>query len=204
MSNTIKDHDGNDTNIYTDNIFYYADEYINTLKDPDSLYTPNSNQFTGMIKYINRNIGFSKDIYADINILNDIWDAYTDLVYKYNQKPTIEEYCLLVGMSRDTINSWEREEYRRGDICEKLSLSRSDTIKKWKDECRLGRYKGAASGNVGMIFLSKAIDGLVETAPIGVVNEHQKVLPDSELPKLQDLSSNCTIEKLSADCTKDT
>ena len=185
MSNTVKDHSGNDTGVYVSDIHYYADEYINSLKDTDSIYTPNSNQFTGMIKYINRNMRFTRDIYADINLLNDIWDIYTDLVYKYNQKPTIEEYCLLIGISRETIYSWLRGEYRNDDICEKLGTSRSDTVKKWQEECKLGRYKGAASGNVGMIFLCKAVDGMVETAPIGVMNEQQKrALPDAELPQL--------------------
>lgn len=185
MGNTVKDHAGNDTGVYVSDIYYYADEYINTLKDTDSIYKPNSNQFTGMIKYINRNMGFTKDIYADINLLNDIWSIYTELVYKYNQNPTIEEYCLLIGISRDTIYAWANGEYRAGDICEKLGSSRPDTVKKWQEECRLGRYKGAASGNVGMIFLCKAVDGMVETAPIGVMNEQQKrALPDAELPQL--------------------
>ena len=50
---------------------------------------------------------------------------------------------------------------------------RADTIKKWQDECRLGRYKSAASGNVGGIFLCKAVDGMVETAPVPVQNAEQ-------------------------------
>ena len=59
------------------------------------------------------------------------------------------------------------------DICYKLSTSRPDTIKKWQEECRLNRYKGAASGNVGYIFLCKAVDGMVETAPIQIPNRVQ-------------------------------
>lgn len=172
VNNAVKTESG--LEVYTDDMFIYADEYIDTLHDPDSIYNTTGHTFTGMIKYINRHMRFTKDIYADINILNDIWEVYTELVYKYNQKPTIEEYCLLVGISRETIYSWMRGEHRSGDICEKFGSSRSDTIKKWQEECRLGRYKSAASGNVGGIFLCKAVDGMVETAPMQIENQVQR------------------------------
>ena len=164
----------NGSEVYTDDMLYYADEYINTLRNPDDIYNSSGNVFTGLIKYINRHIGFTKDIYADINILNDIWDVYVELVYKYNQKPTIEEYALLIGVNRDTLYSWMKGETRSTDICEKFGSSRSDTIKKWQEECKLGRYKSAASGNVGGIFLCKAVDGMVETAPVQIENQAQR------------------------------
>lgn len=152
--------------VYQDTINYYADEYVDSLYDQEDIHKPNSNQFTGMIKYINKSIEFGRKILEDIDALNEIWDTYTELVYKYNQKPTIEEYALLIGVHRDTIYSWAKRECRANDYCEKLGLSRSDTIKKWQDECALGRYKSAASGNVGGIFLCKAVDGMAETAPV--------------------------------------
>lgn len=161
----------NGTEVYTNAMQYYADEYITTLNKPDDIYT--SNVFTGLIKYIRRNIKFDKDIYESIDVLNDIWEMYTELVYKYMQKPTIEEFSLLIGIHRDTIYSWMNGETRKSDYSERLGTSRSDTIKKWQDECRLGRYKSAASGNVGGIFLCKAVDGMVETAPVPVVNPEQ-------------------------------
>ena len=89
------------------------------------------------------------------------------------QKPTIEEFSLLIGIHRDTIFSWMNGETRKDDFSERLGTSRSDTIKKWQDECRLGRYKSAASGNVGGIFLCKAVDGMAETAPVSTVNQEQ-------------------------------
>ena len=173
----------NGAEIYTDKIFELADDYISTLRDDEEIYKPNSNQFTGMIKYINRHIHFERSILADINILNNIWECYTELVYKYNQKPTIEEYCILINISRDTMYSWLNGECRNNDICDKLGTTRSDTVKKWQEECRLGRYKGAASGNVGMIFLCKAVDGMAETAPVQIATK-QGALSASELPKL--------------------
>ena len=172
--NTIKDHNGESIDVYADDMSYYADEYVNQLHDKDCIYNSTGFAFTGLIKYINRHMEFTKEIYADINILNDIWEIYTELVYKYNQKPTIEEYCLLIGISRETVYTWLRGEYRSGDVCDKLGSSRSDTIKKWVEECKLGRYKSAASGNVGGIFLCKAVDGMVETAPVQIENKEQR------------------------------
>lgn len=179
--NTIKTQDNID--VYEDNIKYFADEYVNGLYNPEEIYKPHNNMFTGMIKYISKQIKFDRSILADINILNDIWESYTDLVYKYNQKPTIEEYAILININRETIYTWLNGEYRSGDICEKLGTTRPNTIKKWQEECRLGRYKGAASGNVGMIFLCKAVDGMVETAPVQVAI-NKSSLTAAELPKL--------------------
>lgn len=164
----------NGIEVYTDNMYFYADEYIDTLQNKDKIYNATGNCFTGLIKYINTHMGFNKSIYEDINILNNIWDVYVELAYRYNQKPVLEEYALLIGCSRDTLYSWMNGETRSGDYCDKLGSSRSDTIKKWQGECRLGRYKSAASGNVGGIFLCKAVDGMVETAPVQVINPEQR------------------------------
>ena len=183
--------------IYTDDMYIYADEYIASLHDKDSIYSSAGNTFTGMIKYINRHMGFNESMYADIELLNNIWGVYTDLVYKYNQKPTIEEYALLIGSTRDTIYQWLngtsrgniyrdkdgnvindfftwQSSHRGEPYTSEPSSLRSDTIKKWQEECRLGRYKSAASGNVGGIFLCKAVDGMVETAPVQIENQAQR------------------------------
>lgn len=184
----------NGAEVYTNNMLYYADEYIKTLNKPDDIYS--SNVFTGLIKYIRRNIKFDKSIYSNTDLLNDIWEAYTELVYKYMQKPTIEEFSILLGIHRDTMYSWLNGECRGniyrdkdGNVIDDFfswsnshrgepytmepSTARSDAVKKWQDECRLGRYKSAAAGNVGGIFLCKAVDGMVETAPVPVVNPEQ-------------------------------
>lgn len=62
-------------------------------------------------------------------------------------------------------------------------------VHKWMSECKLGRYKGAAAGNVGYIFLCKAIDGLVETAPVHIESPKQ-VLTAEALPKLSTKMEN--------------
>lgn len=188
--NTVKDSTGADTNIYDNNIYYYADEYINSLSNIDELYKMGSNTFTGMIKYIYRHVHFDKSITADINILNDIWDIYTDLVYRYNQKPTIEEYAMLIGVNRETIYTWLNGEYRSSDVCDKLGTTRPNTVKKWQDECKIGRYKGAQAGNVGCIFLCKAVDGMAETAPVQVSEVKQQATLEDIQRRALELSQN--------------
>lgn len=194
MDNTVIADNG--TEIYIDDIYMHVDNYLNTLISKDDIYNPYT--FTGLIKYINRNYlkDYKKTICADIYILNNIWEIYVELVYKYRHKPTIEEFALLIGISRSTIYDWMNGNSRgtiyrdsQGEIIEDFfewdnthrgepytaepSSLRADTIKKWQEECKLGRYKSAASGNVGGIFLCKAVDGMVETAPIPVENRAQ-------------------------------
>lgn len=167
MGNTVKAENG--VEIYLDQFYEIADDYISTLNNPDDLYGSKGNCFTGMIKYINMHlIRKNKDnICADLDALNKIWDMYTILTYRYNQKPYIEEFAILLGISRDTIYSWGNGE-TRADYSEELGSSRSDTIKKWQEECQTGRRKGASAGSIGDIFLCKAVDGMVETAPAQV------------------------------------
>lgn len=194
MSNTVIANNG--AEIYENRFQELTDEYISTLMHPEDI--EKSNTFTGLIKYINRKYlrDYKSTICADINILNNIWELYVELVYKYNQKPTIEEFAILIGVSRTTLYDWMNENVRQdiykdseGNVIEDFftwnnehrgepytkepSSLRSNTIKKWQDECRLGRYKSAATGNVGGIFLCKAVDGMVETAPIPVENKAQ-------------------------------
>ena len=49
MGNTVRAENG--AEIYETKIHEYADEYINTLNDPESINN-NPSLFTGMIKYI--------------------------------------------------------------------------------------------------------------------------------------------------------
>lgn len=190
-NNTIETPDG--AEIYPNRIYELADEYETSLKDPEQLYKLSSSTFTGMVKYINIHMGWRnrnyniKYIYSNIELLDDIWNIYVDLNYKYNQKPTITEFSILIGCSRDTIYSWVNDETRRDNL-DKLSLKRSDAVKNWLTECRLGRYKGAAAGNVGYIFLCKAVDGMTETAPVQVDTKRRALSADN-LPKLSDNSA---------------
>lgn len=161
MANTVRADNG--AEVYEDKIKYYADEYINTcLDDPESINN-NPSLFTGMIKYIYKRLfKYNPVNNNNIAILDDIWGIYTDLCYKYNKRPTLLNFSLLVGISNDTFNAWKNGEYRAGE--DGASSAHSLTVKKWLKECESSLVDGATERNsVGCIFALKANYGYTET-----------------------------------------
>lgn len=208
----------NDIELYLHDIQYYADEYIATLDDKqlELLTSQNKGVFVGMLKYINNNYIKHHHIkYYDIQLLDNIWDLYTELCYKYNKRPTILNYCILTGINQDTIWDWKNGNSRckayydsndnliqdisswkmnhRGErYREEPSTTFSETVKKWFTDCEAALYDGATEQNsIGCIFALKANYGYTETAPIQTVNQNQRVLGVADLPKLgSELSDN--------------
>lgn len=147
--------------VYTSEINRFADEYIECeLNNPDDIY--NKQCFAGMIKYIAMNT--DKPDYNDLVLLNALWNIYTSLCYKYKQTVSIERYCMLIGISRQTFYSWYNEETMR-DYSEELASSRSDMMKKWDGESESSWQDEASTGNPGAMFVLKARRGWQETAP---------------------------------------
>ena len=162
--------------IYDNDIYFLASEYESTLdsEGKKALYSAQGRAFSGMISYITKHHSFSsaRDI-KSADTLEKYWDIYTTLVYKYRQVPFITEFCTFLGIVRDTFYGW-RNGYR------KASCNLSDTCKRIENECRQARLKGASAGNVGMIFLCKAVDGLTETAPVHTV-QHVSISSSSDM-----------------------
>lgn len=160
MGNTVRAENG--TEIYETKIHYFADEYINTLSDPESINN-NPSLFTGMIKYIYKHLFKNNPVNNDdISVLDNIFDIYTELCYRYNKRPTLLNFSLLVGISNDTFNAWKNGEYRAGEGG--TSSAHSLTVKKWLKECESSLVDGATERNsVGCIFALKANYGYTET-----------------------------------------
>ena len=160
MSNTVRAENG--AEVYESRIHELADEYINTLSDPESINN-NPSLFTGMIKYIYRHLFKNNPINNDdIGLIDNIWSIYTELCYKYSKRPTLLNFSLLVGINNDTFNAWKNGEYRRGE--NGASSEHSRTVKKWLAECESSLVDGATERNsVGCIFALKANYGYTET-----------------------------------------
>ena len=171
MGNTVRAENG--AEVYEDKIHEYADEYINTLDDPESINN-NPSLFTGMIKYIYKHLfkpkRNDKVLYnsnsvldtGDIELLDNIWNIYTELCYRYNKRPTLLNFSLLVGISNDTFTTWEQGEYRGGS--DGAGSAHSRTVKKWRKECESSLVDGATERNsIGCIFALKANYGYTET-----------------------------------------
>ena len=206
MANTIKAENG--TEIYEDKIKYFADEYINDLAEGEDSINNNPSLFTGMIKYIYKHlfkpgkrdkVKYNSNTVLDtgnIDLLNNIWDIYTELCYKYNKRPTILNFSLLIGVSSDTIDTWRRGEYRTGS--DGASSVYSDSVKKWLKECESSLVDGATERNsVGCIFALKANYGYTETPQrIEVTGAQAPALSQEDIRQIADQARKESIPEL--------
>ena len=205
MSNTVRAENG--AEVYEDKIKYYADEYINTLDDPESINN-NPSLFTGMIKYIYKYLfkpkRNDKVLYnsnsvldtGDIELLDNIWNIYTELCYRYNKRPTLLNFSLLVGIGNDVFNSWIRGEYRAGE--NGASSPHCQTAKKWKAECESSLVDGATERNsVGCIFALKANYGYTETPQrIEITGASAPALSQEDIRQIADQARKESIPEL--------
>ena len=205
MGNTVKA--GNGAEIYETKIHEYADEYINTLNDPESINN-NPSLFTGMIKYIYKHLfkpgKRDKVLYnantvldtGDIELIDDIWGIYTELCYKYNKRPTLLNFSLLVGISNDTFTTWEQGEYRGGG--DGAGSAHSRTVKKWRKECESSLVDGATERNsVGCIFALKANYGYTETPQrIEITGANTPALSQDDIRQIADQARKESIPEL--------
>ena len=205
MGNTVRAENG--AEIYETKIHYFADEYINTLSDPESINN-NPSLFTGMIKYIYKHLfkpkRNDKVLYnsnsvldtGDIELLDNIWNIYTELCYRYNKRPTLLNFSLLVGIGNDVFNSWIRGEYRAGE--NGASSPHCQTAKKWKAECESSLVDGATERNsVGCIFALKANYGYTETPQrIEITGTNTPALSQEDIRQIADQARKESIPEL--------
>ena len=194
MSNTVRAE--NRVEIYETKIHYFADEYINTLSDPESINN-NPSLFTGMIKYIYRHLFKNNPINNDdIGLIDNIWSIYTELCYKYSKRPTLLNFSLLVGINNDTFNAWKNGEYRRGE--NGASSEHSRTVKKWLAECESSLVDGATERNsVGCIFALKANYGYTETPQrIEITGPQTPTLTHDEIHQIAEQATQTSTAEL--------
>lgn len=205
MSNTVRAENG--VEVYESKVHELADEYINNLDDPESINN-NPSLFTGMLKYIYKYLfkpgKKDKVLYntntvldtGDIDIIDDIWSIYTELCYKYNKRPTLLNFSLLVGVSNDTFTTWEQGEYRGGG--DGAGSAHSRTVKKWRKECESSLVDGATERNsVGCIFALKANYGYTETPQrIEITGTNAPALSQEDIRQIADQAKRDSIPEL--------
>lgn len=192
-NNTIKTQFNNKpVEVYENDILKYVDDYINNeLDNPNDIYN-NSSLFNGMIKHIYINVfkpkskkdinnynGIAKNTninLEDIELLDNIFNIYLMLCYKYKKRPTILNFSILIGIENKTLLTWKNGEYR---------ATHSATIQKWYDECESTLLDGAIENNsIGCIFALKANYGYTETPQRLIVEQNAPSLSKQELEKL--------------------
>ena len=95
-NNTVTANNG--VEIYTNNISFYADEFLTRELDNErrqDIYNKSS-IFRAMILYIADNI--DKPDNNDIELLDSIFNIYIRLCTKYDKLPTLERFCILINM----------------------------------------------------------------------------------------------------------
>ena len=189
----------NGTEIYMNRIQELADEYTNRELDDkhrEDIYT-SSSIFMSMILYISDNI--DKPDNNNIDLLNDIFNIYIRLCVKYNMLPTLEAFSMLININPTTLSKWSSGEYRtniyydsNGEYIKDFpawrlnhrdepyraepSTAHSQTVKKWKETCKnflVNSLQNSRGTDANKIFIAKAAYGMVETAPVPMVNQEQ-------------------------------
>ena len=186
-ANTVITSSGSE--VYLNNIYEEADRYIADLDAEDDeerkqlMCRPAI--FRGMLKTIYLNLfkkepgesrqynRCSKLDYDNIEVLDELWDVYSLLAYKYNQVPSLLGFSLMTGISRDTFNDWAKGEYRQGS-------AHIRTIKKWMEESEGALLDGAIQGNPGCMFALKCNHGYREA---GYINEQNNQSLELETPR---------------------
>lgn len=197
VDNTVKACDGSE--VYTSKILELADDFVEQELDEkrrEDIYN-NSSTFMSMILYISDNI--PKPDNNDIELLDNIFNIYIRLCVKYNMLPTLEAYSMLININPTTLSKWSSGEYRtnvyynsKGEYIKDFaawqlnhrgepyraepSVAHSQTVKKWKETCKnflVNSLQNSRGTDANKIFVAKAAYGMVETAPIPVVNQEQ-------------------------------
>lgn len=122
----------------------------------------------------------SKLDYSDVYTLLEVADAYIDLCFKYKILPMIEDFSTLSGISRDTLNSWERGEYRRGEPG--ASCKHSDLAKKIKDATQRMTVKDLHGNPIGQQSLANNYEGA------GLMFTQKEIRAQAEASMLSQLS----------------
>lgn len=209
--NTVKASNG--IEVYTHNIFCYADEYIEQelggTKDKIKEFFPD------LLVYISERI--PKPPNEDIELLDSIFDIYVRLCTRNGVLPTLEAFSWLVKIERHTFTDWSKGGHRaykyytmdgepivdlaawklnhRGvEYRQEPSTAHSATVKKWFDICKahtVNRLINKGGTDANLIFAAKAAYGMVETSSATIQPQQEKrVLTASELPRLGGESSD--------------
>ena len=122
------------------------------------------------------------------DIVNSICDYYIYLCMLYDKEVSAIGFSILTGIDRYTIATWR-------DEGTKLSSKSSDIGKKISDFREESLSNKLATGNKNPVGVLAILNRHYQWNMPGVSREqaNKSALPASELPKLADSSSNCTM-----------
>ena len=199
--------------IYNNNIMSYVDDFIESEYSglTEEEIKQNRSFFPLLIQYVYNNyigdllhnkleyrLQGIKPVYKDIKLLDNIFDIYLSLVYKYkfNNRPSITEFSLFTGINRNTITSWNNgivDDYiinnTDHDKRKYITSDYSSAVQKWVYACEQSLVDGCGE-YVKEIFLLKAVHGMRDSNSTIEVNVNHKAIIDADtLPDLIGITS---------------
>lgn len=146
--------------IYESDIDILIDEYITKIGSVDMLYK--SNGFSGLLELIYKRIIkniFPKNEQYDFKLLDNIfYNVYLPLCYRFNNNPTIIQFCTLCHIDSNNITDIKNGIYRTDGG--KVRLDKTLTVKKWYTVCESGLLsKTINESSIGSMFALKALYG---------------------------------------------
>lgn len=190
--------------IYKNNIYALVDDVkqeAQFINKTDEELKSDKAFFPVLIDYIYNNyIGdllgnknHTPRIYNDIDLLDNIFTIYNRLVsmYKWNNKPSIVEFSLLTGITRNTIYTWLKGDNNINPSAptEKGTATRrrSDIVQKWVDTCERALMDG--NDTIRDIFILKAKYGWQDrNNEVNITVNHKQIVSAEDLPALLDLT----------------
>lgn len=185
--------------VYRSEIDILCAEYIQSLPDESMIYK--STVFSGMLNYIYQSklkyiISKSKDDKGinqynnDYALLDDIFQSvYIYLCTRYDIVPSIIQFCVLTGISRETISDIKQGKYRSDGT--RVKPETCHTVKNWYNTCEsMLLSKAANESSIGSIFALKANYGYrdnVQQVEV-ITQQEQQATPEQIAEKYADMT----------------
>lgn len=179
-SNTVKT--DTDIEVYTNDIYYYADQYIESELDGDKDLV--NDYFVDMLFYIVDHIPVIDT--SNVPLMNHIFNIYIRLCGKYKYIPTLEGFSILLNRSNITLSVWASSE-DNGHGGGSANPERVKYLKRWKEICKsfaVNKLFNKDGANANLIFGLKAGYGMVEAQAPRVETESRPVLSVKDLQLL--------------------
>ena len=192
--------------VYRSEIDFLCDEYIQSLPDESMIYK--STVFSGMLNYIYQSklkyiISKSKNDKGinqynnDYALLDDIFQSvYIYLCTRYDIVPSIIQFCVLTGISRETISDIKQGKYRADGT--RVKPETCHTVKNWYNTCEsMLLSKAANESSIGSIFALKANYGYRDNVQqVEVIStQEQQATPEQIAEKYADIAKPRLIDE---------
>lgn len=168
--------------VYFSDIVNICDSYINTLQDETAINK--SAAFNGLLLYLKSDSKINKIINnikndkgrIDYNALDIIFkNIYLPICYRYLKTPTIQQFCVFVGINNGFITQVKNGNYYKNDYG--VNKTSNEIVKTWFEVCESALYgKALEENSISAIFGLKAAHGWKEANELTItsrIEEHE-------------------------------